>query len=111
MTMCCALLLPYLHRDLAQSGASMLSIPSSFTVPTGQAHWHVLMRARAIETGCFVFAPAQVGTHKVSNRKTYGHSAAVAPLGEVLAHAGGDKAGFVVADIRLGQVSHPAHRV
>ena len=74
---------------------TMLAIPSSFTVPTGQAHWHVLMRARAIETGCFVFAPAQVGTHKGSNRKTYGHSLVVAPWGEVLADAGGEKAGFV----------------
>ena len=95
MTICYDLRFPYLYRDLAQAGATMLSIPSSFTVPTGQAHWHTLMRARAIETGCFVFAPAQVGTHKGSNRKTYGHSIAVAPWGEVLADAGGEKAGFV----------------
>ena len=61
------------------------------------------MRARAIETGCFVFAPAQVGTHKGSNRKTYGHSIAVAPWGEVLADAGGEKAGFVIAEVDLGQ--------
>ena len=74
MTICYDLRFPYLYRDLAHAGATMLSIPSSFTVPTGQAHWHTLMRARAIETGCFVFAPAQVGTHKGSNRKTYGHS-------------------------------------
>ena len=95
MTICYDLRFPYLYRDLAHAGATMLSIPSSFTVPTGQAHWHTLMRARAIETGCFVFAPAQVGTHKGSNRKTYGHSIAVAPWGEVLADAGGEKAGFV----------------
>ena len=63
------------------------------------------MRARAIETGCFVFAPAQVGTHKGSNRKTYGHSVVVAPWGEVLADAGGEKAGFVVAEIDLGKVA------
>ena len=92
MTICYDLRFPYLYRDLAHAGATMLPIPSSFTVPTGQAHWHVLMRARAIETGCFVFAPAQAGTHKGSNRKTYGHSLAVAPWGEVLADAGGEKA-------------------
>jgi predicted amidohydrolase len=105
MTICYDLRFPYLYRDLARAGAIMLSIPSSFTVPTGQAHWHTLMRARAIETGCFVFAPAQVGTHKGSNRKTYGHSIAVAPWGEVLADAGGEKAGFVVAEIDLGKVA------
>ena len=105
MTICYDLRFPYLYRDLAHAGATMLSIPSSFTVPTGQAHWHTLMRARAIETGCFVFAPAQVGTHKGSNRKTYGHSIAVAPWGEVLADAGGEKAGFVIADVDLAKVA------
>jgi predicted amidohydrolase len=104
MTICYDLRFPYLYRDLARAGAVMLSIPSSFTVPTGQAHWHTLLRSRAIETGCFVFAPAQVGTHKGSNRKTYGHSVVIAPWGEVLADAGGDKAGFVVADIDLAKV-------
>jgi len=83
----------------------MLAIPSSFTVPTGQAHWHTLIRARAIETGCFVFAPAQVGSHKGSNRKTYGHSIVVAPWGEVLVDAGGEKAGFVVTDVDLAKVA------
>jgi deaminated glutathione amidase len=68
----------------------MISIPSSFTVPTGRAHWHVLMRV--IETGCFVFAPAQVGTH-AANRKTYGHSLVVSPRGEVLADGGGEQPG------------------
>ena len=105
MTICYDLRFPYLYRDLAHAGATMLSIPSSFTVPTGQAHWHVLMRARAIETGCFVFAPAQVGTHKGSNRKTYGHSVAVAPWGEMLADAGGEKAGFVIADVDPAKIA------
>ncbi len=104
MTICYDLRFPYLYRDLAHAGATMLSIPSSFTVPTGQAHWHTILRARAIETGCYVFAPAQVGTHKGSNRKTYGHSIVVAPWGEVLADAGGEKAGFVVAEIDLAKV-------
>lgn len=105
MTICYDLRFPYLYRDLAHAGATMLAIPSSFTVPTGQAHWHTLMRARAIETGCFVFAPAQVGTHKGSNRKTYGHSIVVAPWGEVLADAGGEKPGFIVADIDTAKVA------
>jgi predicted amidohydrolase len=105
MTICYDLRFPYLYRDLAHAGAVMLSIPSSFTVPTGRAHWHTLMRARAIETGCFVFAPAQVGTHKGSNRKTYGHSIAVAPWGEVLVDAGAEEAGFVIAEIDLTKVA------
>jgi predicted amidohydrolase len=104
LTICYDLRFPYLYRDLAHAGAVMLSIPSSFTVPTGQAHWHTLLRARAIETGCFVFAPAQVGTHKGSNRRTYGHSLAVAPWGEVLADAGGEKAGFAIAEVDLAKV-------
>ena len=105
MTICYDLRFPYLYRDLAHAGATMLAIPSSFTVLTGQAHWHTLMRARAIETGCFVFAPAQVGTHKGSNRKTYGHSIAVAPWGEVLADAGGEKAGFVIAEVDAAKIA------
>lgn len=103
MTICYDLRFPYLYRDLAHAGAEMLSIPSSFTVPTGRAHWHVLMRARAIETGCFVFAPAQVGTH-AANRKTYGHSLVVAPWGEVLADAGDAQPGFITAEIDMAKV-------
>ncbi|TXL73792.1 carbon-nitrogen hydrolase family protein [Vineibacter terrae] len=104
MTICYDLRFPYLYRDLAHAGAEMLSIPSSFTVPTGRAHWHVLMRARAIETSCFVFAPAQVGTH-AANRKTYGHSLVVAPWGEVLADAGDAQPGFVTAEIDMAKVA------
>src|SRR5262245_53097414 len=103
MTICYDLRFPYLYRDLAHAGAELISIPSSFTVPTGRAHWHVLMRARAIETGCFVFAPAQVGTH-AANRKTYGHSLVVAPWGEVLADAGGEQPGFVAAEIDMAKL-------
>jgi len=105
MTICYDLRFPYLYRDLAHAGAVMLSIPSSFTVPTGKAHWHTILRSRAIETGCYVFAPAQVGTHKGSGRKTYVHSIVVAPWGEVLADAGGEKPGFVVADVDLDKVA------
>jgi predicted amidohydrolase len=111
MTICYDLRFPYLYRDLAHAGATLLAIPSSFTVPTGQAHWHTLLRARAIETGCFVFAPAQVGTHRGSNRKTFGHSLAVAPWGEVLADAGGERAGFVIAEIDAGKVEEARRMV
>jgi predicted amidohydrolase len=84
MTVCYDLRFPQLYRALAQAGARFLSVPSAFTVPTGRAHWHMLLRARAIENFCFVFAPAQWGEH-AEGRRTYGHSLIVAPWGEVLA--------------------------
>jgi predicted amidohydrolase len=87
MTVCYDLRFPQLYRALAQAGAEFLAIPSAFTVRTGKAHWHVLLRARAIENGCFVFAPAQWGEH-AEGRRTYGHSLIVDPWGEVLADAG-----------------------
>ena len=102
MTVCYDLRFPNLYRTLAQSGAMYLAIPSAFTRPTGRAHWHVLVRARAIETGCFVFAPAQCGEH-AEGRKTYGHSLIVAPWGEVLAD-GGDEVGIVMAEIDPAKV-------
>ena len=89
ITVCYDLRFPQLYRRLAQKGAFAFTIPSAFTVPTGQAHWHVLLRARAIENGAFVIAAAQGGEH-ANGRKTYGHSLIVAPWGEVLAEAGTD---------------------
>lgn len=103
LTICYDVRFAYLHRALAHAGAVMLTVPAAFTVPTGQAHWHVLLRARAIETGCFVFAPAQTGEH-AEGRLTYGHSLIVSPWGEVLADAG-EAPGYIVADIDLEQVS------
>jgi len=97
MTVCYDLRFPALYRALAQAGARFLTIPSAFTVPTGRAHWHVLLRARAIETFCFVFAPAQSGEH-AEGRRTYGHSLIVAPWGEILAEAE-DGPGFILAEI------------
>jgi predicted amidohydrolase len=97
LTVCYDLRFPYLYRALAKGGARMLTVPSAFTKTTGEAHWHLLMRARAIETGCFVFAPAQCGTH-ADGRETFGHSLVVAPWGEVLAD-GGKSPGIVVADV------------
>jgi predicted amidohydrolase len=97
MTVCYDLRFPQLYRRLAKKGAFAFTIPSSFTVPTGEAHWHVLMRARAIENGAFVIAAAQAGTH-ANGRKTYGHSLIVAPWGEVLAEAGTEP-GVIFAEI------------
>lgn len=97
LTVCYDLRFAALYRALAQAGAVFLNIPSAFTVPTGKAHWHVLLRARAIETGCFVFAAAQEGAHECG-RKTYGHSLIIDPWGEVLAD-GGLGEGVIFADI------------
>ncbi len=109
MTICYDMRFPNLYRDLAKAGADFLAAPSAFTVPTGRAHWHVLLRARAIENGCFVFAPAQVGEH-AEGRKTYGHSLIVDPWGEVLAD-GGDDVGFVTAEIDVTKVKEARSRV
>jgi predicted amidohydrolase len=97
LTVCYDMRFPELYRRLAKAGAFLFTVPSSFTVPTGIAHWHVLLRARAIENGAFVLAAAQGGLH-ANGRKTYGHSLIVAPWGEVLAEAGTDP-GVIYADI------------
>ncbi len=103
LTVCYDLRFPYLYRMLAQAGAEIISVPAAFTRPTGEAHWQVLLRARAIETGCFVVAPAQGGTHE-NGRETYGHSMIVSPWGEVLAEAGTDP-GVLHAPLDLSQVA------
>ncbi|HTO40445.1 MAG TPA: carbon-nitrogen hydrolase family protein, partial [Rhizomicrobium sp.] len=97
MTVCYDLRFPQLYRGLAKAGAFMFTVPSAFTETTGKAHWHTLLRARAIENGAFVMAPAQGGLH-ANGRSTYGHSLIVAPWGEVLAE-GGTEPGVIVADI------------
>jgi predicted amidohydrolase len=102
MTVCYDLRFAALYRALAHAGASFLTVPAAFTAFTGKAHWHVLLRARAIETGCFVIAPAQVGTHE-DGRETYGHSLVVAPWGEVLLD-GGDHVGVTTAVIDTARV-------
>jgi len=102
LTICYDLRFPALYRALAESGASFLTIPSAFTRKTGEAHWHVLVRARAIETGCFVFAAAQAGLHE-NKRETYGHSLIVAPWGEILAE-GGVEPGVFLAKIDPAKV-------
>lgn len=109
MTICYDMRFPHLFRGLAQAGASVFTVPSAFTVPTGQAHWHVLLRARAIETGGFILAAAQGGKHE-SGRETYGHSLIVSPRGEVLVE-GGEEPEVLVADIDLGQVAEMRRRI
>ncbi len=97
MTVCYDLRFPDQYRALAKQGAHFLSVPSAFTRPTGKAHWHTLLRARAIENGCYVFAPAQCGEHE-GGRQTYGHSLIIDPWGEIIAD-GGETPGIIMARI------------
>lgn len=109
MTICYDLRFPYLHRALAKSGAKFIAVPAAFTVPTGEAHWHTLLRARAIETQCFVFAAAQCGQHE-HGRTTYGHSLIISPWGEILAQGNSDP-GIITADIDLEELHKARNRV
>ena len=99
-----------LYRQLAKKGAEILTIPAAFTRTSGQAHWYVLQRARAIETGCFVLASAQIGTHD-DGRQTYGHSLIINPWGEVLADAGTMEEGFVIAEIDITEVAAARQKI
>ena len=109
MTICYDIRFPHLYRKLAQAGAKFLSIPAAFARPSGKAHWHVLMRARAIENGCYVFAAAQCGEHG-GGRTTYGHSLIVDPWGEVLAD-GGMETGFALAEIDTSLVDEARRKI
>ena len=113
LTVCYDLRFPHLYRDLAKAGAEAITVPSAFTFPTGRAHWHVLLRARAIETGAYILAPAQSGAHDAREgrvRETYGHSLAVAPWGEVIAD-GGEAVGVTFADIDPTAVAEARKRI
>ncbi|MGF1502924.1 MAG: carbon-nitrogen hydrolase family protein [Paracoccaceae bacterium] len=113
MTICYDMRFPALYRSLAEAGAEIIAVPSAFTVPTGRAHWETLLRARAIETGAFVLAPAQWGTHPAASgrsRETYGHSLAVDPWGRVIADAG-EGEGTTHVTLDLDEVSHARARV
>lgn len=113
MTVCYDVRFPHLYRRLAKAGAQIITVPAAFNHITGAAHWETLLRARAIETGCFVLAPAQTGFHPESHgkgRRTHGHSLAIAPWGEVLADAGTD-AGVTLVDFDLGRVETARARV
>jgi predicted amidohydrolase len=109
ITICYDLRFPALYRALAEAGATMLAIPSAFTKQTGEAHWHVLNRARAIENGCFVFAAAQGGKHE-NGRETFGHSLIVDPWGRILAE-GATEPGVVMAEIDIGEVAKARARI
>ena len=109
MTVCYDLRFPSLYRGLAEAGASFLSIPSAFTKQTGEAHWHVLQRARAIENGCFIFSAAQGGRHE-NGRDTFGHSLIIDPWGRILAE-GGTEPGVVMAPIDPAAISAARARI
>ncbi len=102
MSICYDVRFGELYRAYAQAGADFLIVPSAFTIPTGQAHWHILLRARAIETGCFVLAAAQCGTHE-NGRRTYGHSLIIDPWGRVLAEALENNPCFITASLDFSQ--------
>lgn len=114
MTVCYDVRFPHLHRDLAKAGAQVLTVPAAFSPVTGAAHWETLLRARAIETGCYVLAPAQTGTHPSTTggraRATWGHSLAIAPWGEVIADAGTEP-GVIYADLDMAAVASARARV
>lgn len=116
LTICYDMRFPALHRALAEAGAQIITSPAAFTAPTGRAHWHALLRARAIETGCFVLAPAQTGAHPARHdaggraRSTFGHSLAVDPWGAVLADAG-DAPGVTLVDLSLAKAAEARAKV
>ena len=104
LTICYDIRFPQLYRALARAGAVMIAVPAAFTVPTGEAHWETLLRARAIETGSYVLAPAQAGTHE-DGRRTWGRSTVVAPWGEVIAKLDHDEPGVLFATLDLDAVA------
>ena len=113
LTVCYDMRFPLLYQALARAGATILTVPAAFSPVTGAAHWHSLLRARAIETGCFVIAPAQTGTHPArrgKTRSTYGHSLVVSPWGEVLLDAGTEP-GLYMFDLDLESVEDVRRRV
>jgi predicted amidohydrolase len=110
MSICYDVRFPALYNALANAGAQVLAVPAAFTVPTGQAHWETLLRARAIETGSYVIAAAQGGMHE-NGRATYGHSMVVDPWGEIVAEIDGDEPGVLLASIDLDRVADARRRV
>lgn len=110
LTICYDIRFPQLHRALANGGAMMISVPAAFTVPTGEAHWETLLRARAIETGCYILAPAQAGAHE-DGRRTWGRSTVVAPWGEVVAKLDHDEPGVLFATLDFDAVTKARNAV
>ena len=110
LSICYDIRFPQLYRALAKAGAAMIAVPAAFTVPTGEAHWETLLRARAIETGAFVLAPAQAGAHE-DGRRTWGRSTVVAPWGEVIAKLDHDEPGVLLATLDLEAVERARRAV
>jgi len=110
LSICYDLRFPQLYRSLAQQGADILTCPAAFTKVTGEAHWHTLIRARAIENGAFMVAPAQAGKHE-DGRETFGHSLIVGPWGEVLAEGMPEGEDMVIADLDLSEVKKARSRI
>jgi len=109
LTICYDLRFPHLYRQMAQNGAGYLTVPAAFTKNTGKDHWHILLQARAIENGCFVFAPSQGGTHE-NGRETYGHSLIISPWGDILAEAG-EEPGIIMAKIDPALIAEARTRI
>jgi deaminated glutathione amidase len=110
LSICYDVRFPALYRALAEGGAEVIAVPAAFTAPTGRAHWEILLRARAIETGCYVIAAAQGGLHQ-NGRSTWGHSMIVDPWGEIVAQLPHDEPGVLIADIDLGKVAEARAKV
>lgn len=110
LTICYDIRFPQLHRALAKAGAVMIAVPAAFTVPTGEAHWETLLRARAIETGCYVMAPAQAGAHE-DGRRTWGRSTVVGPWGEIVAKLDNDEPGVLFATLDFDAVTRARNAV
>ncbi|TPW01042.1 MAG: nitrilase/cyanide hydratase and apolipoprotein N-acyltransferase [bacterium] len=104
LTICYDIRFPHLYRALAKAGAGLISVPAAFTVPTGEAHWETLLRARAIETGCYILAPAQAGQHE-DGRRTWGRSTVVGPWGEVVARLDHDEPGVLFTTLDFDAVT------
>lgn len=110
LTICYDVRFGHLHRALAKAGASMIAVPAAFTVPTGEAHWETLLRARAIESGAYILAPAQAGAHE-DGRRTWGRSTVVAPWGEVVAKLDDDEPGVLFATLDFDAVTRAREAV
>jgi deaminated glutathione amidase len=110
LSICYDLRFPYLFRDLAKAGAQIIVVPSAFTAPTGKAHWHALLRARAIETGAYILAPAQGGNHE-DGRTTFGHSLVVDPWGEIFAELDHDRPDVLIAMLKLEKVAQSRQKI
>lgn len=110
LSICYDLRFAHLYRQYGQSGAQVITVPAAFTCPTGKAHWHTLLKARAIETGCFIIAPAQGGLHE-DGRTTFGHSIMVGPWGDIIAELDHDMPGILLADINLSEVDEARRKI